>query len=114
MVTIAPIVPELAGPDKRQTHACDQGGAQSPPRDHAPAAPWGAGLQSRRHGTSQTRRLRDTDLEQVDRLGQLAHARALTEVEVAVSWLAARWAPSTADLAELDEIYPRTAKVALF
>jgi hypothetical protein len=47
-------------------------------------------------------------------LGQFAHARALTEVEVAVSWLAARWAPSTADLAELDEIYPRPAKVALF
>ena len=87
---------------------------------------------------SRTHLLQDADFDQLDRFGQFARARALNEVEVAFSWLAAqptvasviagattpeqvrqnaqaaRWSPSPADLTELDEIFPRLEKVALF
>lgn len=76
--------------------------------------------------------------EQLTRFHEYAVARDLTELDVAISWLATRpavgsviagatspeqirgnaaaasWTPSEADLAELDEIFPTAEKVALF
>ena len=87
---------------------------------------------------SRTHLLAETDFAQLERFSEFARARGLTEVAVAVSWLASQpavgsviagattpeqvrenaasagWRPSPQDLAELDEIFPRTAKVALF
>jgi aryl-alcohol dehydrogenase-like predicted oxidoreductase len=87
---------------------------------------------------SRTHLLHETDFARLERLGEFARARGLSEVVVAVSWLASRpavasviagattpaqvrqnaqsagWAPSAKDLAELDEIFPGPAKVALF
>ena len=78
------------------------------------------------------------DFEQLGRFSAFAAARELSEVTVAVSWLAAqpavasviagattpeqvrenaraaRWEPSTEDLTELDTIFPRVPRVALF
>jgi 1-deoxyxylulose-5-phosphate synthase len=87
---------------------------------------------------SRTQLLKDTDFAQLDRFGDFARARGLTEVAVAFSWLASRpavasviagatspaqvrenalsaqWLPTPQDLAELDDIFPRPTKVALF
>ncbi len=80
----------------------------------------------------------DADSAQLQSFGEFAAARGLTEVQVAFSWLAAQpsvssviagatkpeqvrensraasWRPTTEDLAELDIIFPRVPKVALF
>ncbi|WP_127126990.1 aldo/keto reductase [Georgenia sp. SYP-B2076] len=82
--------------------------------------------------------LQDADFEQLGRFGAFARERRLSEVQVAFSWLlaqpavasviagstrpeqvtqnagAAGWTPTAEDLTELDEIFPRTPKVALF
>ncbi|WP_370250107.1 aldo/keto reductase [Nocardioides sp.] len=76
--------------------------------------------------------------EQLTRFHDFARARGLTELEVAISWLATRpsvgsviagattpeqvranaaaasWQPGPEDLAELDEIFPTAERVALF
>ena len=98
----------------------------------------GTAPQGSRLTRSRTHLLTETDFDQLERFGEFARARGLTEVAVAVSWLASRpavgsviagattpeqvrenaaaagWRPSPQDLAELDEIFPPTAKVALF
>lgn len=80
----------------------------------------------------------DADQDQFAAFSAFAVARELTEVQVAFSWLAAQpavasviagatkpeqvrqnaaaasWKPTAEDLAELDQIFPRTPKVALF
>jgi 1-deoxyxylulose-5-phosphate synthase len=82
--------------------------------------------------------LDQTDFDQLATFSDFARARGLTEVEVAFSWLAAQpavgsviagatrpeqvtqnaaaagWHPTAEDLAELDEIFPREPRVALF
>lgn len=87
---------------------------------------------------SRTNLVHDADWDQLDRFSAFAEERGLTELQVAFSWLAAQpsvgsviagatkpeqirenaeaasWQPSAEDLAELDEIFPRTPKVALF
>jgi aryl-alcohol dehydrogenase-like predicted oxidoreductase len=87
---------------------------------------------------SRTNLVQDADWDQLDRFSAFAEERGLTELQVAFSWLAAQpsvasviagatrpeqirenaeaasWQPSAEDLAELDEIFPRTPKVALF
>lgn len=80
----------------------------------------------------------DADREQLAAFGDFARARDLTEVQVALGWLAAQgpvasviagatrpeqieqnvraadWEATEEDLAELDEIFPKVPKVALF
>lgn len=80
----------------------------------------------------------NADLDQLRAYGDFARARGLTELQVAFSWLAAqepvssviagatrpdqirqnaeavRWVPTDEDRAELDEIFPPAAKIALF
>ncbi|ALE05571.1 aldo/keto reductase [Arthrobacter sp. ERGS1:01] len=80
----------------------------------------------------------DADYDQLRAFGDFAAARGLNELQVAFSWLAAQpsvasviagatkpeqirqnaqaadWKPSAEELAELDAIFPRTPKVALF
>lgn len=80
----------------------------------------------------------DADWEQLGRFGQFAKERGLTELELAFSWLAAqpgvgsviagatrpeqirqnagavKWVPTQEERDELDEIFPKTPKVALF
>ena len=89
---------------------------------------------------SHTRRamVENADLDQLRAYGDFARARGLTELQVAFSWLAAqepvssviagatrpdqirqnaeavRWVPTDEDRAELDEIFPPAAKIALF
>lgn len=87
---------------------------------------------------SRTNMLESADWDQLAAFSKFAVARELTEVQVAFSWLAAQpsvasviagatrveqiqanaeavcWTPSDADLAELDAIFPKTPKVALF
>ncbi|WP_420805772.1 aldo/keto reductase [Haematomicrobium sanguinis] len=86
---------------------------------------------------SRTNLVENADLEQLRAFGDFAKARDLTEVQVAFSWLAAQPAVASViagatkpeqieqnalavvplsdeDLAELDEIFPQTPKVALF
>ena len=87
---------------------------------------------------TRTNLVNDADWEQLGAFGDFAAARGLTEVQVAFSWLAAQpsvssviagattpeqvrqnaaavaWKPSPAELAELDDLFPRTPKVALF
>lgn len=86
---------------------------------------------------SRTNLVENADLEQLRAFGDFARARDLTEVQVAFSWLAAQPAVASViagatkpeqieqnalavvplsdeDLAELDEIFPQTPKVALF
>ncbi|MBT1002079.1 aldo/keto reductase [Paenarthrobacter sp. DKR-5] len=82
--------------------------------------------------------LENADWEQLGKFGDFAKERGLTELQVAFSWLAAQpsvgsviagatkpeqiranvdavsWQPEYEDLAALDEIFPRTPKVALF
>ncbi|WP_285724215.1 aldo/keto reductase [Psychromicrobium xiongbiense] len=87
---------------------------------------------------TRTNLVHDADWDQLAAFGEFARVRGLTELEVAFSWLAAQPAVasviagatkpeqiranaeaasaelSAADLAELDEIFPQTPKVALF
>ena len=80
----------------------------------------------------------DADLEQLAAFGEFARARGITEVQVAIGWLAAQgpvssviagatrtgqvaenaraadWEATEADLAELDALFPGPEKVALF
>ncbi|MCZ2405049.1 aldo/keto reductase [Paenarthrobacter sp. Z7-10] len=87
---------------------------------------------------SRTNLLQQADWNQLAEFSAFARARGLTEVQVAFSWLAAQpsvasviagatkveqikanaaavcWTPSAQDLAELDNIFPVTPKVALF
>lgn len=82
--------------------------------------------------------LEEADLDQLRAFGDYARARDLTELEVAFSWLASRpavtsviagatrpeqiaanaaavsWVPTPDDEAELDEIFPKVPRVALF
>ena len=82
--------------------------------------------------------LENADFDQLAEFGRFAAERGLTEVQVAFSWLAAQpsvasviagatkveqvrqnaeavaWVPSEKDLEELDRIFPKTPKVALF
>ena len=82
--------------------------------------------------------LEKADLDQLAEFGAFARDRGLTEVQVAFSWLASRpsvssviagatkpeqvrqnaeaasWVPDDKDLEELDRIFPKTPKVALF
>jgi aryl-alcohol dehydrogenase-like predicted oxidoreductase len=82
--------------------------------------------------------LERVDYGQLRAFGDFAHERGLTEVEVAFSWLASRpavasviagattpeqvrqnaaaasWVPTAQDESELDELFPRTPKAALF
>ncbi|MFD1213833.1 aldo/keto reductase [Arthrobacter sp. GCM10027362] len=82
--------------------------------------------------------LKEADWVQLEQFSRFAAERGLTEIQVAFSWLAAQpavgsviagatrveqvrqnagaasWQPSAEDLAELDEIFPREPKVALF
>lgn len=87
---------------------------------------------------SRTNLLTDADFDQLKKFGEFAAARGKTELEIAFSWLAAQpavasviagatkpeqiqqnaqavsWVPSVEDLAELDEIFPKVQKIALF
>ncbi|SFU08125.1 aldo/keto reductase [Arthrobacter sp. ov118] len=87
---------------------------------------------------TRTNLVHDADWEQLGAFGEFAAARGLSEVQVAFSWLAAQpsvssviagattpeqvrqnaaavaWKPNHAELAELDDLFPRTPKVALF
>lgn len=87
---------------------------------------------------TRTNLVHDADWEQLGRFEQFAKERGLTELEVAFSWLAAqpgvgsviagatrpeqvrqnaeavRWVPTQEERDELDEIFPKSAKVALF
>ncbi|MCQ1949834.1 aldo/keto reductase [Arthrobacter sp. zg-Y859] len=87
---------------------------------------------------SRTNLLENADFGQLGEFGRFAAERGLTEVQVAFSWLAAQpsvasviagatkveqvqqnadavcWEPSEKDLEELDRIFPKTPKVALF
>jgi aryl-alcohol dehydrogenase-like predicted oxidoreductase len=80
----------------------------------------------------------EADWQQLKQFSAFAADRGLTEVQVAFSWLAAQpavssviagatrpeqvrqnaeavaWVPGKAELEELDAIFPRTPKVALF
>lgn len=82
--------------------------------------------------------LENADFDQLAEFGAFAKDRGLTEVQVAFSWLAAQpavssviagattveqvqqnaeaasWAPAEKDLEELDRLFPRVPKVALF
>ena len=87
---------------------------------------------------TRTNLVNDADWDQLGAYSRFAKERGLTEIEVAFSWLAAQrsvasviagatkpeqvhqnaaaadWQPGTADLAELDSIFPAVPKVALF
>ncbi|MCH6470561.1 aldo/keto reductase [Sinomonas terrae] len=98
----------------------------------------GSAPEGSRLSHTRTNLVHDADWDQLDRFSAFAEERGLTELQVAFSWLAAQpsvasviagatkpdqirenaeaasWQPSAEDLAELDEIFPRTPKVALF
>jgi aryl-alcohol dehydrogenase-like predicted oxidoreductase len=87
---------------------------------------------------TRTNLVNDADWEQLDKFSKFAAKRNLSEIQVAFSWLAAQpsvssviagatrpeqirenaaavaWVPDADERAELDEIFPRTPKVALF
>ncbi|MBT2587892.1 aldo/keto reductase [Arthrobacter sp. ISL-95] len=87
---------------------------------------------------TRTNLVHDADWEQLGRFGQFAKERDINELQLAFSWLAAQpgvssviagatrpeqirenaeavcWVPTQEDRAELDEIFPRAPKVALF
>ncbi|MBT2596904.1 aldo/keto reductase [Arthrobacter sp. ISL-72] len=87
---------------------------------------------------TRTNLVRDADWDQLEKFSAFAAERNLSEVQVAFSWLAAQpsvssviagatrpdqvrenaaavaWVPGPEELAELDGIFPRTPKVALF
>ena len=98
----------------------------------------GEAPQGSRIAHSKAALLESTDWDQIEDFVAFAQARGLTPVQVAMSWLASRpcvasviagattpqqvrqnaaslvWEPSSADLAELDAIFPPPEKVALF
>ncbi len=98
----------------------------------------GTAPEGTRLSRTRTHLVHDADWNQLRAFGEFAAARDLTEVQVAFSWLAsqpsvssviagatkpeqvrenaaaAAWRPDAGELAELDEIFPRTPKVALF
>jgi aryl-alcohol dehydrogenase-like predicted oxidoreductase len=98
----------------------------------------GSAPEGSRLSHTRTNLVHDADWDQLDRFSAFAEERGLTELEVAFSWLAAQpsvasviagatkpeqirqnaeaasWEPSAEDLAELDEIFPKTPRVALF
>jgi aryl-alcohol dehydrogenase-like predicted oxidoreductase len=87
---------------------------------------------------TRTNLVNDADWQQLDKFSKFAAERNLSEIQVAFSWLAAQpsvssviagatrpeqirenaaavaWVPDADERAELDEIFPRTPKVALF
>ncbi|YCK80281.1 aldo/keto reductase [Arthrobacter sp. D3-18] len=87
---------------------------------------------------TRTNLVHDADWEQLGRFGQFAKEREISELQLAFSWLAAQpgvssviagatrpeqirenaeavcWVPTQEDRDELDEIFPRAPKVALF
>ncbi|YCH09373.1 aldo/keto reductase [Arthrobacter sp. alpha11c] len=87
---------------------------------------------------TRTNLVHDADWQQLGRFGQFAKERGITELQLAFSWLAAQpgvgsviagatrpeqvrenaeavcWVPSQEEREELDEIFPRAPKVALF
>ncbi|MGZ4662771.1 MAG: aldo/keto reductase [Arthrobacter sp.] len=87
---------------------------------------------------SRTNLVHDADWDQLGRFSAFAAERNLSEIQVAFSWLAAQpsvgsviagatrpeqvrenaaavaWVPTAEERAELDDIFPRTPKVALF
>lgn len=87
---------------------------------------------------TRTNLVHDADWDQLDRFSAFAEERGLTELQVAFSWLAAQpsvasviagatkpeqirenaeaasWDPSPEDLDELDEIFPKIPRIALF
>ena len=87
---------------------------------------------------TRTNLVHDADWDQLDKFSAFAAERGLSEIQVAFSWLAAQpsvssviagatrpeqvrenaaavaWVPTADELAQLDEIFPRTPKVALF
>jgi aryl-alcohol dehydrogenase-like predicted oxidoreductase len=87
---------------------------------------------------TRTNLVNDADWDQLGKFSAFAAGRGLSEVQVAFSWLAAQpsvssviagatrpeqvrenaaavaWVPTASERAELDEIFPRTPKVALF
>ncbi|MGF4046046.1 aldo/keto reductase [Paenarthrobacter nitroguajacolicus] len=87
---------------------------------------------------TRTNLVHDADWEQLGRFGQFAKERDISELQLAFSWLAAQpgvssviagatrpeqirenaeavcWVPTQEDREELDEIFPRAPKVALF
>ncbi|HET7140056.1 MAG TPA: aldo/keto reductase [Arthrobacter sp.] len=99
----------------------------------AGSAPAGSRLSHTR-----TNMVHDADWDQLQRFSAFAAERNLTEIQVAFSWLAAQpavssviagatrpeqirenaaavaWVPSPAELAELDAVFPKVPKVALF
>jgi aryl-alcohol dehydrogenase-like predicted oxidoreductase len=98
----------------------------------------GAAPEGSRLTHSRTNLLEQADFEQLGEFGHFAADRGLTELQAAFSWLAAQpsvasviagattpeqvrqnaeaasWEPSAEDLGELDRMFPRTPKVALF
>lgn len=82
--------------------------------------------------------LTDADFDQLKRFGEFAKSRSKSELEIAFSWLASQpavtsviagatmpeqiqqnaqavsWVPTAEDLAELEEIFPKVQKIALF
>jgi aryl-alcohol dehydrogenase-like predicted oxidoreductase len=98
----------------------------------------GSAPEGSRLSHTRTNLVHDADWDQLERFSAFAEERGLTELEVAFSWLAAQpsvasviagatrpeqirqnaeaasWEPSAEDLAELDEIFPKTPRVALF
>lgn len=87
---------------------------------------------------TRTNLVHDADWDQLEKFSAFAAERNLSEVQVAFSWLTAQpsvssviagatkpeqvrenaaavaWVPTAEELAQLDEIFPRTPKVALF
>jgi aryl-alcohol dehydrogenase-like predicted oxidoreductase len=98
----------------------------------------GTAPEGSRLARSRSHLLQEADFEQLGRFSAFAADRDLSEVTIAVSWLAtqravasviagattpeqvrenaraAGWEPSVEDLAELDTIFPQVARVALF
>ncbi|MFW0774922.1 aldo/keto reductase [Paenarthrobacter nitroguajacolicus] len=98
----------------------------------------GKAPQGSRLSHTRTNLVHDADWEQLGRFGQFAKERDISELQLAFSWLAAQpgvssviagatrpeqirenaeavcWVPTQEDRGELDEIFPRAPKVALF
>lgn len=98
----------------------------------------GSAPEGSRLSHTRTNLVHDADWDQLEKFSAFAEERGLTELQVAFSWLAAQpsvasviagatkpeqirqnaeaasWEPSAEDLAELDEIFPKTPRVALF
>ncbi|UKA64317.1 aldo/keto reductase [Arthrobacter sp. FW306-04-A] len=98
----------------------------------------GSAPEGSRLSHTRTNMVNDADWVQLGRFSQFAKERNLTELQLAFSWLAAqpavssviagatrpeqiaenakavRWVPTEEDRVELDDIFPRSPKVALF